>query len=389
MGRSSRDLPQTIAHILPFPAVGGTEHGTLRIAKAIDPARFRNVAYCLPEAEPVRAFLTDAGVACAVYEPAVPSYGHPAGYLRPSLKLAREFRRRKVDLVHCADLLAAYQAALAGWLARIPVLCHIRGRFDSISRRDRSFLWPVRRFVFVSQNTWQHFAARVPASRGQVVYDGIDLSEAGDPAANRHAVHREFNIPEQAPIVGMLARVAPQKDYATLAKAAVRVLQAEPEARFVIVGDYASDGIYRDLYKQVRRMLENCGVNASFVFTGHREDVARFLSAIDIFVLSTHREGLPLVILEAMAHAKPVIATAVDGIPEIIADGETGLLFPHEDHEQLAAHIVRLLRDRRRATELGDAGRRLVETRFSRAQFAEAMNALYADVLQSNRPTAS
>jgi glycosyltransferase involved in cell wall biosynthesis len=349
--------------------------------KAIDPSRFSSVAFCLPEAEPVRAFLTQAGVECLTYEPAVPSYRHAAAYLRSSLTLAREFKRRHVDLVHCADLLAAYQAALAGWLARIPVLCHIRGRFASISRRDRSFLWPVRRFVFVSENTWRHFDHRVPAARGRVVYDGIDIPPAAA-TDHRSSVHREFNIPEAAPVVGMLARVAPQKDFATLIRAAVQILAAQPQTFFLIVGDYSSDSIYRELYEDVHRQLTEHRVDGSFIFTGHRQDVERLLSAIDIFVLSTHREGLPLVILEAMAHAKPVVATEVDGIPEIVRHGETGLLFPHEDDAQLAAHVAGLLQDRSRAARLGEAGRRLVQNEFSRQRFAAAMTSVYSEILE-------
>lgn len=381
MRRPSKDSPHKIAHILPFPSVGGTEHATLRIARAIDPARFRSIALCLREAEPVRAFVIAAGLPCATYEPAVPSYRHAPSYLRASLTLARELRRQRVDLVHCADLLAGYHAALAGRLARVPVLCHIRNRFDGISRRDCSFLWPVHRFVFVSRNTWQHFGCEVRPSRGVVVYDGIDIPPTASATEDRQSVGHEFNIPQHAPIIGMMARVAPQKDFATLARAAARVLQVEPEARFLVAGDHESRE-NREHYQRVRRDLEECGVARSFLFTGYRQDVPRLLSAIDIFVLSTHWEGLPLVILEAMARAKPVIATDVDGIPEIIQDGETGLLFPHEDHQQLAAHVIGLLRDRPRAVRLGDAGLRLVQTRFSREQFADSMNAVYRAVLE-------
>jgi glycosyltransferase involved in cell wall biosynthesis len=374
-------VTRTIAHVLPFPAVGGTEHATLRIAKAVDRSRFTSVPFCLQGADPVTALFADEGFQCATYEPAQPSYRRGREYLRASRALAAELRRRHVDLVHCADLLAAYHVSLAGWLAAIPVLCHIRGRFDRMSFKDCSFLWTVRRFVFVSQSTWQHFGCRVPPQRGVVVYDGIDIPPPGECHDARESIHREFNIPETAPVIGMLARVAPQKDFATLAKAAVRVLQVQPQARFLIVGDYSSSEVYRELYQQVSRMLAECGVSASFIFTGHRNDVARLLSGIDIFVLSTHREGLPLVILEAMAHGKPVVATAVDGIPEIIQDGETGLLFAHEDHEQLSAQIIALLQDPARGTRLGTAGRTLVQTRFSTEQFGANMSAVYASVL--------
>jgi glycosyltransferase involved in cell wall biosynthesis len=372
----------TIAHVLPFPSVGGTEHATLRIMKAADTSRYRNLAFVLSESDSVLSFFADAGIPCLSYEPADHSYRHAPTYWRASLALARAFRRNQVDLVHCADLLAGYHAALAAWFAGRPVLCHIRNRFDVISRRDRSFLWPIDRFVFVSQSTWRHFGCRVRESKRVVVYDGIDARPDAALTRNRAEVCREFHIPETAGIVGMIARVAPQKDYASLARAAARVLREGCQAHFIIVGD-CSSAACRDHYVQVQRFVAESGVAASFTFTGYRTDVRRLLDAFDVFVLSTHSEGLPLVILEAMAGGKPVVATAVDGIPEIVCDGQTGLLYPHEDHDQLAAHIIRLLRRRGLAHQLGSAGRALVESRFSRDQFAANMNALYADVLEA------
>ena len=379
--RVNRLTRKRIAHILPFPSVGGTEHATLRIAQAIDPCRFTSVAFCLPKAEPVQAFVSDCGIPCTTYEPPVPSYRHGAAYFRSSVRLARELRRRDVDIVHCSDLTAAHQVALAGRLAGLPVLCHIRNRFDDISRRDRSFLWPVHKFVFVSRDTWRHFAYNVSPERGTVVYDGIDVPADGDEATDYVSVRQEFGIPQQAPVIGMMARLAPQKDFATLARAAVRILKEQPDARFLIAGDYASEK-NRKHYGEVQADVRACGVAESFIFTGYRHDVARLLNALDVFVLSTHCEGLPLVILEAMARAKPVVATAVDGIPEIVHDRESGLLFPHQDHEMLASHIGGLLKDRAWGRRLGEAGRRLVRSAFSSTQFAEGMNAVYEGMLR-------
>jgi glycosyltransferase involved in cell wall biosynthesis len=369
-----------IAHILPFPSVGGTEHATLRIAKAVDPARFTSIAFCVPEAAPVREFVTGSAIPCMTYEPPVPSYRHGTAYLRSSVRLARELLRCQVDIVHCSDLLAAHQVALAGRLAGLPVLCHIRNRFEDISRRDRSFLWPVHKFVFVSRNTWQQFAYTVSPERGTVIYDGIDVPTGGDETIDNASVRQEFGIPEHAPLIGMMARVAPQKDFATLARAAARILQSQPDARFLIAGDYASEKNHEH-YRQVQADVRACGVADSFIFTGYRHDVPRLINALDVFVLSTHCEGLPLVILEAMARAKPVVATAVDGIPEIVHDAESGLLFPHEDDETLASHIAGLLRDRALGRRLGEAGRRLVRSAFSSTQFAEGMNAVYESML--------
>ena len=195
----------------------------------------------------MREFFEDCGIPCATYDPPVPSYRHGVAYLRSSVHLARELLRRQVDILHCSDLLAAHHVALAGRLAGLPVLCHIRNRFEDISRRDRSFLWPVHKFVFVSRNTWRHFAYTVSPDRGTVVYDGIDIPDGGDEAIDYASVRREFRIPEHAPVIGMMARVAPQKDFATLARAAVRILEAQPDARFLVAGDYASEKNQRTL----------------------------------------------------------------------------------------------------------------------------------------------
>jgi glycosyltransferase involved in cell wall biosynthesis len=377
-----------IAHVLPFPSVGGTEHATLRIAEAVDPSRFGSIVFCLRDATPVRAMFEERGIACVTYDPPVPSYRHGLSFLRSSLTLARAFRRSKADLIHCADLEAAHQVALAGRLAGLPMLCHIRNRYDDVSRRDGSFLWPVDKFVFVSHDTWRRFGYGVPADRGTVIYDGIEAGSVTDVARDRDSVHREFNIPEHAAIVGMMARVAPQKDFATLARAAIRILQAQPDTRFLVAGDYSSAKNAAH-YERVRADLEACGVARSFVFTGLRSDVTRLMNALDVFVLSTHSEGLPLVILEAMARERPVVATAVDGIPEVVRDGESGLLFPHEDHEALAAHVLALLRNRAWSRQLGMAGAALVRTSFSRAQFAGAMNSLYDSLLSTRRSVAT
>lgn len=373
-----------IAHILPFPSVGGTEHATVRIAKAVDPGRFTSIAFCIPTAAPVQQFVSDAGIPCTTYEPPVPSYRHGAEYLRLSIRLARELRRRQVDLVHCSDLQSAHQVALAGRLAGLPVLCHIRNRFEAMSRRDRSFLSLVHKFVFVSRDTWRHFAYQVSPKRGTVVYDGIDVPASDNETVDYLSVRREFGIPEHAPVIGMMARIAPQKDFATLARAASRITKVQPDVRFLIAGDYASEKNQRH-YREVQAVIRDSGVAESFIFTGYRDDVPRLINALDVFVLSTHCEGLPLVILEAMARAKPVVATAVDGIPEIVHNNESGLLFPHEDHETLASHITRLLTDRAWRRRLGDAGRQLVRTAFSSAQFAASMNAVYDGMLSPGR----
>lgn len=370
---------KTIAHIMPWPCVGGVELATLRMAQWIEGDEFRNIAFCLKSAQPVREMFEQAGIETVEYEAAEPSYRHPKDYLRTSHALARKLRRHRVDLMHCADLLAAHRSTFAGVLAHAPVISHIRGCFEEISRRDRSFLLPVKRFVFVSENTRRAFGHRLGAERGVVVYDGIDVKERDERACD--SVRAEFGIPTDALIVGMVARIAPAKDYPTLVRAAARVCATRNDVRFLIVGEHSGVEAYREHFEVVKRLIEERSLSPYFIFTDFREDVQRLTSAMDVFALSTHMEGLPLVILEAMALARAVVATDVGGIPEIVRHEETGLLFPHEDDERLATRLLSLLDDKERRKQLGRAGCEFVKSNFSRERFTLNMMSLYREVL--------
>ena len=381
--------PYTVAHVLPWPSIGGTERATLSVAQAVEPLGFGSVAFCLKDARPVAEMFRAAGFEAAEYEGVPPSYLHPRAFLRNSFALAREFRRRGVRLVHCSDVLAGYYAALAGRLARLPVLCHVRCAFPEVSLRERGFLAPVGKFAFVSRDAWRAFGHRVPARRGVVVYDGLEVCAAGRDEEARRDVRQEFGLAAGDKIVGMVARVAPAKDFETLAKAAARVVAADPGVRFMVIGDHTREAANRAHYEKVRGTLEALGLTRSFIFTGFREDVGRLVGAFDVFVLSTHGEGLPLVILEAMARGVPVVATEVGGIPEVVRHGETGLLHAHADDAGLAAHVASLLSDEARALALGEAGRLLVENEFSRGRFAEDLARLYRELLRVGAPAAA
>lgn len=369
-----------IAHVLPWPGVGGVERATLRIAQAVTGSEFKHVAFCLKGATPVREMFETAGFETVEYEAAEPSYRHPKDYLRASWQLARQFRANAIDLIACADMLAGYRTSLAARLARVPLVCHVRGRFEDLTRRDRSFLRGIKKFVFVSHNTWESFGHKVSPRHGAVIYDGVDISE-GVGSAEAESVRTEFDIPHDAKIIGMVARVAPAKDYPTLIRAAARIARVNPHVRFLIVGEHSGVEQYREHYEEVKGWLAEHAVASHFIFTDFRTDVTRMIAAMDIFVLSTHSEGLPLVIMEAMAQGVPVVATRIGGIPEIITDGETGLLHQHGDDAQLAAQLLSLLEDDGRRGMIGEAGRRFVKTNFSRERFSEEMTHFYREML--------
>jgi glycosyltransferase involved in cell wall biosynthesis len=223
------------------------------------------------------------------------------------------------------------------------------------------------------------YALAVPKDQARVVYDAIDVPAVipCDTAATR----QEFFIPTDAPVVGMVARVSAQKDYFTLAAAAVEVLKKFPSTRFLIVGDNSLVELNRQHYAEVSTRLDQLGIRENFIFTGHREDVPRLIAAMDFCVLSTHREGFPLSILESMALQKPVIATSVGGIPEIVIHGVNGYLHDHQDSSGLASSMISLIESPARREQFGKAAKQCVRENYSREKFADDISAAYYNVM--------
>jgi glycosyltransferase involved in cell wall biosynthesis len=383
---------ERVAHIMPWDGVGGTEHAALRIGNAVKDAGFKTTYFCLGSAPLVRDFFSSAGFDTDTWRASYPTFNGYRCFLRDSIELAKQFRRRGISLVHCGDVPAGAYAALAGRLALTPVICHVRNRHRDIPEPDQTFLRAVTRFAFVSRQSWRAFGFRVAESRGEVVYDGVEISGGG--AESRHAragrdVRRELNIPDAATIIGMIARVDQQKDYETLARAAARLMDASVDVRFLIVGGHSIEEMQRRHFEQVQTWLAANKVAQYFIFTDFRTDVPRLLDAMDLVVLSTHYEGLPLVLLEAMACGKPVVATAVDGVPEVVTHGKTGLLFAHQDDAALASHLLSLIREPSRAERLGENGRSHVQMHFNRDQFKRGILNLYETVLGRNKLSAA
>lgn len=376
---------QRVAHVLPWPTVGGTEIATLRIVKALDGAGFEHVAFCTTDAAAVESFFHAAGVATTTYRSVDLSYRRPGPFLKASFHLAAQLRRQQTALVHCSDLLAGLRAAPAAKLAGLPVVCHVRSSYSGLSRHDRPLLYAVDRFIFVSRHTWGTFTSKVRPSRGAVVYDGITTTPIDREAAQQR-LRAQFSIPPHIKLVGTVGRLAPQKDYPTLIKAAARVLATQPNVRFLVVGDNSTAPAFREHYQAMTGLLDTHRIRQHFVFTGFRDDIPQILSALDVFVLSSHFEGLPLVILEAMAQQTPVIATAVGGVPEVVFDRDTGLLHRHEDDAHLASQILAVLSDDVLRQRLAHAGHQLVEQRFTTQGFAAGIAEVYRSVLPVSHP---
>jgi glycosyltransferase involved in cell wall biosynthesis len=299
--------------------------------------------------------------------------------LAAAWRLARAVRRLQPDVLHAHDPHAVAMAALALSMGaatttpgQAPALVASR-RVDFRLRGNSLSRWKHRQvdcFIAASDAIRRMLVSDgVPEDRAVTVHEGIDVDYVA--AAPRVNVHETFWLPHDAPVVGNVAALVPHKGQRHLIDAAHLVVREVPDARFLILGE-------GELRGQLERQVRDYHLEKHVLLPGFRTDVIGCIKDFDVLVMSSVTEGLGTSLLDAMACARPIVATRAGGIPEVVEDGATGLLVPPRDHEAMAAAIVRLLRDGPRRRQMGEAGLARVRARFTVERMVAGTAAVYA-----------
>lgn len=297
--------------------------------------------------------------------------------LSAAWRLSRLIKELRPDVVHAHDphgvAMAALALSMSTQLAKPPLIA--QRRVDFRLRGNALSRWKYRQvdcFICSSDAIRQMLIQDgVPAQRVVTVHEGIDLGRVEHaPAAN---LHEELWLPHNAPVVGNIAALVPHKGQKHLVEAAALVLRQVPDARFVLAGD-------GELRGSLERQIKEHHLEKHVFLAGFRPDVLSVLKAFDIFVMSSVTEGLGTSLLDAMAAGKPLVATRAGGIPEVVVDGETGLLVDPRDHQGMADALVRLLQDEGLRGRLGAAGLRRARARFSAERMVQQTLNVYRRV---------
>jgi glycosyltransferase involved in cell wall biosynthesis len=277
-------------------------------------------------------------------------------------RLSRLLRRERPDILHAHDPHAVAMASLALSMdprsAQPPLVASRRVDFDLKGNAFSRWKYrQVRCFICASEAIRRILLeGGIEPHRTVTVHEGIDIAHVdATPAAD---IHTELWLPHHAPVVGNIAALVPHKGQRDLVDAAAMVVREVPDARFVILGD---GELRASLEHQVRAL----NLEKHVFLAGFRPDALAVLKSFDLFVLSSVTEGLGTSLLDAMACEKPVVATRVGGIPEVVTDQETGFLVGPRDPGALARAIVRLLRSEPLRRAFGQAGRTRVLARFT------------------------
>ena len=267
--------------------------------------------------------------------------------LRAFVALRRLMKNRDVGVVHTHSSVDSWLAALTGKSLRLPI---VRSRHVSIRvHRRGALVYALADRIITSGATIKAVVATAGVNPDKIVSipTGVDLGHF-HPGVSGARVRAELGV--DGPAVGLAANVRGSKGHRYFLEAAREVLRARSDARFLIVGD----GVRVD---DVRRRVREMGLERDVLMTGFRRDIPELMVALDVLVVaSTKSEGIPQVILQALAVATPVAASAVGGIPEIIRDGENGRLVPPADTHALAETILWLLNDPARARAMARVG---------------------------------
>jgi L-malate glycosyltransferase len=354
---------------------GGSERQLREIAKVLDRSRFQPHAGCFgPEGEG-RGELEAAGVPVAHFP--VYSFRSP-GAVSGAFQLARYVRRHKIRLVHTFDYPATVFAVPASrLLTSATVVSSQRSHRDLIPRGYRRLVQITDHMadaIVVNCDFVRRHLEReegVPAGRIQLCYNGIDLEAFSPSGAPRPA-----DLPRDAFVIGVVSVLRPEKGLPTLLRAFARVRQLRASMKLAIVGD-------GPMLESLRSESDALGIREDCVFAGSTNQVRDWLRAIDIFVLPSLSEALSNALMEAMACGCPVVASNVGGNPELVRNGETGLLFEPGDAAGLAATLQVLIEDESLRWRLVEAGASFVRSRFSIRSSAQRMGEIYERLIKS------
>lgn len=303
--------------------------------------------------------------------------------IRSIVKLLSIVRKEKIDIVH-SNTAAVLAGAIVAKAMRIPHVWHVHEIITPEIVRNvlARIIYHFSNIVIaVSSAVKQNLCKALSQNshKIKIVHNGVDIRRFS-PTIDGSKIRETFNIPRDDIVVGAVGRIRMRKGQRLLLEAARKVVDVCPNVKFLIVG-----GVFEgeeDQIAELHQTVKALGLEKKIVLTGFRADIPEILASFNVFVLpSILPESFPTAVLEAMAAAKPVVATMVGGVSEMVVPGVTGLLVSPDDSSKMAEAIIRLVKDKKLRISMGKAGRERVERRFSAERFVSDFQDVYKKIL--------
>ena len=363
--------PMNVLYVLNSTQIGGANRSMICLWEGLKDTNYHPLVICL-EAGPMIEILAELGIAYEVMPAAQPALSSPFPLIKNMFRFIRYLKLNRIALVHANDVLTARLFTLAARMVNAPLLCHIH--YDQGEELHR---WVFRNlprpkgFLFCSQGLQKavgpRFESYCPRSFQEVVYNAVDLDRFPAQSADN-----------PVPRIGIIANLWKVKGHEDFLEMASQLINQGRDLYFDIVGDDLSHSGRTGELKAHARSL---GIADRVMFHGYVADVSTILGQLDILVCASHVEPFGICLIEAMASGKPIVATAVGGIVEVIEHKRTGILVEPHRPSQLARAVANLLDDDQMRSAYGKNGRKRVETYFSREVFSRNIRRAYERAL--------
>lgn len=310
----------------------------------------------------------------------------PLNDLRATLAMYRMIRGSRPHIVHTHMAKAGTAGRLAARLARVPIVVH-----TFHGHTFHSYWGPVKSAVFLQiERTLGAMTDRViavgdaqkadiasygvaPLNKILTIPLGLEIEPMLDAEQHRGRLRAELGVGADRPLIGIVARLVPIKAHEVFLEAASIIRAASPESTFLIIGD-------GERRAELEAMAGQLGIAEATRFLGWRDDMREVYADLDVVTLCSNNEGSPVALIEALAAARPVVSTRVGGVPNVVQDGESGLLVPSRDPAAFAEAVLTLLRDPARAAQLGLAGRKAVFPKHASTRLVQDVERLYLEL---------
>lgn len=378
----SRTGRLNILYLIPSLEVGGAEQVVINLAKRLDRNRFKPIVCCLDKKGGLAYKLEDEGVEVITLDK---KGAFDIGIISKIVKVMKKY---KIDIIHTHLWGANFWGRLAARIANVKVIIATEHNVDTWKNWfyfmcDKWLSRKTGKIIAVSNSVKEFYVSKgISQQRIEVVYNGIEIEKSqshalsGTSKVTRPQMKQEFGIENGEIVLAIIGRLVPQKGHQYFIQA-LKDISAKHKVKGLIIGSGPEE-------EKLKKYSRDLGLDGGLVFTGLRKNIPELLGIIDVLVMPSLREGLPITLLEAMSSGVPVVATKVGGVPEVVIDGQTGILVEPNNHNELKQAIIGVIENPDLKNTIGINARKHVEDKFSIKNMINKTQNLYEN-LYSNR----
>lgn len=373
-----------ILHITEQLPLGGAENLLLTLARNIDRNRFNLMFCCLDEKGIISNMISEEGFKVICLK--VPRF---RDNYKKMFRLASLIMREKIDIVHTHLHRANYIGRLIAYLSGVNIICKSEHGYGGDYRQQNIINIPkyMKRnmildhvtdaIIYVSEAQLRNSGNRIPSKKKYVIYNGFD-TERFKVQDDRSITRKSLGLSDEDIVIGVITNLNKYKGLIYLFQALKKLVLSYPSAKLLVIGEGPEE-------LTLKNAIEDLGIESNVMFLACRKDVPELMRSLDIMVLPSLFESFGVVVIEAMYSGLPVVATNVGGIPEVVIDGETGILIPPIDSGAIAKALIYLIENPHIAKEMGKKGKEVVLSRFTGKIYAKKLEELYISLLTEKK----